>query len=249
MIPTILIDDELSSLNSLKNKLISHFPELDIKAACNTAGEGLMMIEKIKPSLVFLDIEMPIMNGFLLLQNLTYTNFELIFVTAYDHYAIKAIKYSALDYLVKPVVIDELASAVNKAIARQSNSPNQRLELLLENTSVNKTKFGKIAIPSIDGLAFIEIRNIRYLEASGNYTRVFTADTKQFLSSRYLKEYEEILPPETFIRIHNSHIINKAYITRYIRRESGGSVVLEGNITLDISKRRKADFLKALDIG
>lgn len=245
MISTILIDDEVNSLNSLKKKINNHFPQLEIKAICNKAEDGLNAIEELRPDLVFLDIEMPIMNGFTLLQNLNYKNFSLIFVTAYDHYAIKAIKYSALDYLVKPVEIEELKNAIDRVIDKKHNVPNKRLELLLENVITTKIRFNKIAIPSVDGLHLINVHEIIYLEASSNYTALYTMDSKKYMASRSLKEFEELLPSETFIRIHNSIIINKNFVERYIRGE-GGQVILEGNITLDISKRKKADFLKAV---
>jgi len=197
--------------------------------------------------MIFLDIEMPIMNGFTLLQKLDYRNFELVFVTAYDHYALKAIKYSALDYLLKPVEVEDLKAAVKKAIEKKQNLPNKRLEFLLENMISNNKRLNRIAISSVEGLQFIRVENIVYLEASGNYTNVHLAEKKKYLSSRNMKEYEDLLPPDNFIRIHNSYIINKNFVEKYIRGE-GGQVVLEGNITLDVSKRRKSDFLSLIGI-
>jgi len=245
MLSAILIDDEDRSLNSLKHKILDNCPEIKIVAACDTPSEGLNNIEKLLPDIVFLDIEMPIMSGFTLLQKLKYRNFELIFVTAYDHYAVRAIKFSAMDYLVKPVEIDELKKAVARVIEKKLNTPNQRLELLLENIAGRKKEFRRIAISSWEGLQFIKLDNIVYLESTCNYTNVFVADGKKYLSSRTLKDYEELLPADTFIRIHNSYIINKSYVEKYIRGE-GGQVVLEGNTTLDVSKRKKAHFLRII---
>lgn len=247
MLTAVLIDDEESSLNSLHQKLINNLPQIKIMAACSSAKEGVEAIERLRPDLVFLDIEMPIMNGFTLLKHVRFKAFEVIFVTAYDHYAIKAIKYSALDYLVKPVEIEELQHAVGRAIDRHSSMPNKRLELLLENMASVRLPYFKIAIPSMDSLLFVKITDIMYLEASGNYTAVHMNDGKKHLVSRTLKEYEEMLPDEIFIRIHNSFIINKNYVEKYIRGD-GGQVILEGNISLDISKRRKSDFLRAIGI-
>ncbi len=245
MLNAVLIDDEGSSLNSLKQKILNHCPDIKILAACTKPEEGLSRIEELKPDIVFLDIEMPIMNGFTLLQNLHYKNFELIFVTAYDRYAIKAIKFSAMDYLMKPVETEELKQTVAKVLEKRKNTPNQKLEFLLENLSSPKKEFKKIAVSSWEGLQFIKLEDIVYMEASGNYTNVFILKQKKYLSSRTLKDYEELLPSDTFIRIHNSYIINKDYIERYIRGE-GGQVVIEGNIMLDVSKRKKADFLQAI---
>lgn len=247
MLKTIIIDDEESSLNALRQKLLQHCPEIDIIACSNYPQTGLEAIESLHPDLVFLDIEMPIMNGFNLLQNLGYKNFELIFVTAYDHYAIKAIRYSALDYLVKPVEIEALKEAVKRAVEKKENLPNQRLELLLENAFNERRKFKKIAIPASDGLCFINVDDIVYLEASGNYTKFYLANKTKHLVSKTMKDFEEVLPHEIFIRIHNSYIINKQYVEKYIRGD-GGQVVLFGNILLDISKRKKGDFLREISL-
>ena len=245
MLTAILVDDEIMSLNSLRLKISGNFPEIQVLAACTSAGDGLGAIEEMHPDIVFLDIEMPIMNGFTMLQSLQYRSFEIIFVTAYDHYAIKAIKYSALDYLIKPVEIEELSQAIDKAIQKRESSSNQRLELLLENLRHDSKEIRKIAISSPEGLQFVRLENLLYLEATGNYTHVHTCDKKKYLSSHSLKIFEEILPVHQFLRIHNSYIINLDYVVKYIRGE-GGKVVLEGNVNLDISKRKKADFLKAI---
>ena len=246
MLNAILIDDEQSSLNSLKQKILQHCPEVNIISVNDDPQNGASAIEELRPDLVFLDIEMPLINGFILLQQLTYKNFELIFVTAYDHYAIKAIRYSALDYLVKPVEIDDLKNAVTRAIEkRNATRPNAQLELLLENMVTEKMKFKRIAIPTTQGLQFIKIDEIVYLEANVNYTRFFLINNVKYTVSKTLKEFEDMLPVDTFIRIHNSYIINKNYVEKYIRGE-GGQVILSNNITLDVSKRKKAEFLKAI---
>lgn len=239
----ILIDDEESGLNSLRQKLLQHCPSVQILALCNKPVDGLTAINELHPDLVFLDIEMPLMNGFTLLQQLSFKNFELIFVTAYDHYAINAIRASALDYLVKPVEIDLLKSAVKKAFEKKENEPNKRLELLLENASTQKKKLHKIAIPTFNGINFIKIEDIIYLEASGNYTKFYLTPSRQYIVSKTLKEFEDILPNDTFIRIHNSYLINLDFAEKYIRGD-GGQVILSGNITLEVSKRKKNELLK-----
>lgn len=245
MLSAILIDDEESNLKSLDMKLKNHCPEVHVVALCASAQDGLEQIEMIHPDVVFLDIEMPIMNAFTLLRKLTWRNFELIFVTAYDHYAVQAIKFSALDYLVKPVEVKDLKMAVSKVLEKKLNSPNQRLELLLENVLGQRKEMKKIAVSSSTGLQFLKVTEIVFLEATGSYTQLYLADKRKFMTSRTLKEYEEILPADIFVRIHNSHIINKDYIEKYIRGE-GGQVILEGGVILDISKRKKAEFLKII---
>jgi two-component system LytT family response regulator len=246
MLNAVLVDDEESNLNALKEKLLRHCSNVSLAALCTNAADAIAAIEAIHPDIVFLDIEMPVMNGFLLLQNLVYKNFELIFTTAYDHYAIKAIRFSALDYLVKPIEIDELKAAVLRAEQKRVQvTAAHQLEVFLENLSPRKTGNQKIAIPTAEGLRLIKLSSLVYLEASVNYTYIFLDTNQKYLVSRTLKEFEEMLPPETFIRIHNSYIVNKDFAEKYIRGE-GGQVVLSNGVALDISKRRKAEFLKAI---
>lgn len=244
MLRAVLIDDDQSNLSALSEKLGKHCPEVEIIARCDNAQDGMKIIETQKPDVVFLDIEMPVMNGFVMLQQLNYRNFGLIFVTAYDHYAIKAIRFSALDYLVKPVEIEELKVAVSKAEANRSNrSSHLQLDLLLE--QLHKKYPKRISIPTTEGLQFINLDDIIYLEASNNYTNIYLNTRQKFLVSRTLKDFEEILPPETFLRIHHSSIINKDHVEKYIRGDGGQVVMRNGNV-LDVSKRKKSEFLQAI---
>jgi len=244
MLRTVLVDDDESNLSALSEKLAKHCPQIEIIARCDNAKDGIKAIESLQPDVVFLDIEMPVMNGFVMLQQLGYRNFELIFVTAYDHYAIKAIRYSALDYLVKPVEIEELKAAVLKAESNRSNqSSHSQIELLLEH--LHKKQLHRITIPTTDGLQFINIEDIMYLEASNNYTNIYLSTHQKFLVSRTLKDFEDILPTETFLRIHHSNIINKFYVERYIRGD-GGQVVMRNGTLLDVSKRKKSEFLESI---
>ncbi|UFH55892.1 LytTR family DNA-binding domain-containing protein [Spirosoma sp. KNUC1025] len=244
MLKAVLIDDDQSNLSALSEKLRRHCPQIRIIAQCDNGQDGLKAIDSLQPDVVFLDIEMPVMNGFLMLQHLSYKQFALIFVTAYDHYAIKAIRYSALDYLVKPVDIDELKAAVAKAEANRLNqSAESQVQLLLE--YVQKKQPRRISIPTFEGLQFIAIDDIIYLEASANYTYIYLSGSLKFLVSRTLKEFEELLPTETFIRIHHAHMINKLFMERYVRGE-GGQVVMSNGVVLDVSKRKKAEFLQAI---
>ncbi|MCU0354199.1 MAG: LytTR family DNA-binding domain-containing protein [Cytophagales bacterium] len=244
MLKTVLIDDDQSNLSALSEKLRRHCPQVKIIAQCDTAQEGQQAIDSLQPDVVFLDIEMPVMNGFLMLQHLTYRDFSLIFVTAYDHYAIKAIRNSALDYLVKPVEIEELKAAVAKAEAnRQGQSAEQQVRLLLDH--LQKKSPQRISVPTLEGLRFIAVDDIVYLQASDNYTYIHTADGHKFLVSRTLKDFEDLLPPDTFLRIHHAHIINKSFVEQYIRGE-GGQVMMRNRVVLDVSKRKKAEFLKAI---
>lgn len=244
MLRAILIDDDQSNLSALSGKLSKHCPQVEIINCCDNAEDGIKAIENNKPDLVFLDIEMPVMNGFVLLQQLKNRNFELIFVTAYDHYAIKAIKYSALDYLVKPVEITDLIAAVTKAETYKNSRHSQlQIELLLEHLNNKQPK--RITIPTSDGLRFINIEDIIYLEASNNYTNIFLSTNQKILVSRTLKDFDDMLPSDTFLRIHHGTVINKYYVEKYIRGEGGQVVMRHGNV-LDVSKRKKAEFLQAI---
>ena len=244
MLKAVLIDDDQSNLDGLQSKLTKHCPRVEVAALCTNGAEGIHAIETIKPDIVFLDIEMPVMNGFVMLQQLEYRDFELIFVTAYDHYAIKAIRYSAMDYLVKPVIADELVAAVEKAeAARTRHQAPQQMELLLEMLQTKTPRL--LTIPSSDGLKFINIEEIAHLEASNNYTVICLTGNRKFLVSRTLKDFEDLLPRDRFVRIHQSYIINKYCIDRYIRGE-GGQVVLSTGVVLDVAKRKKAEFLTAM---
>lgn len=248
MLRAILVDDEENALNALRQKIIQHCCEVEVLAACTMPDEAMEAINQLRPDILFLDIEMPGTNGFNFLKKLEYKNVEVIFVTAYDHYAIKAIRFSALDYLVKPVDVDELKIAVDRAIGKKNTSmPNQRLQLLLDHLEQPKRNFNKIAIPSHEGVQFIKVGDIIYLEANVNYTHIYTSGNHKYIVSRTIKDFEELLPPDTFIRIHNSHIINKDYLEKYIRGE-GGQVVLSNGAVLDVAKRKKTEFLKAIGL-
>ena len=245
MLNAVLIDDEENSLSALKEKLQAHCLQVNITALCANAFEGIKAIDSLHPDIVFLDIEMPVTNGFVMLQQLQYKNFELIFTTAYDHYAVKAIRYSALDYLVKPVEVEELKAAVQKAEEKRSRSyPNPQIELLLEQLVNKKHSYNRIAIPTIEGLQFLKVEDIIYLEASVNYTHIWCGQ-KKYTASRTMKDYEDILPTSIFVRIHNSYIINKNFVEKYVRGE-GGQVILSNGSILDVAKRKKSEFLKAI---
>ena len=244
MLKAVLIDDDESNLSSLSEKISNHCKQVRIIDCCDNPEEGIRIIDELKPDLVFLDIEMPQMNGFVMLQQLTYKNFDLIFVTAYDHYAIKAIRSCALDYLVKPVEIEELKRAVSRAEEKKKQPySSSQLDLLIQHLQKKQIKL--LTIPTSDGLQFINIENIIYLEASDNYSNIYLSTNQKFLVSRTLKDFEELLPTDIFIRIHHSTIVNKFYVDKYIRGEGGQVVMRNGNV-LDVSKRKKSDFLQAI---
>jgi two-component system LytT family response regulator len=246
MLNAIIIDDETSSRNSLRQKLTKHCPEIKITGECENGEEGVKNIEQKTPDIIFLDVEMPRMNGFTMLKQLTNKNFEVVFITAYDHYAIRAIKFSALDYLVKPIEIASLKAAVEKAVQkRKISSGNERLELLLQNLMNHKNEPQRIAIPSVEGLQFVETANIIYLEANSNYTCFHLTNNSKITVAKTLKDFEELLPGSVFIRIHNSFIVNKNQVEKYINGK-GGQVVMKNGAVLDVARRKKEEFMKAI---
>jgi two-component system, LytTR family, response regulator len=246
MLRAIITDDEPNSRNALRQKLNNHCPQVTVIAEFEDGEQALAGIPLLQPDLVFLDVEMPRMNGFTLLQNLQYRDFELIFTTAYDHYAVKAIRFSALDYLVKPVEIADLKDAVAKAAEKRAQgNHNERLATLLQNMSTGQQAPQRIAIPSMEGIQFVNLADILYVEANSNYTRFYLDGNRCLTVSKTMKDFEELLPATSFVRIHHSHIINKNQIEKYIRGE-GGQVVMKNGAVLDVSRRKKDDFLKSM---
>jgi two-component system LytT family response regulator len=242
----IIIDDEASSRNSLRQKLTIHCPDVEIIAECENGENGIKAIEETEPDIVFLDVEMPRINGFTMLQQLNKRNFEVIFTTAYDHYAIRAIRFSALDYLVKPIEVEELKASV-EMVKQKRNQPvkNERLETLLYNMMNEKNLNSRLAIPSLEGLQFIEVSDIIYLQAESNYTIIHVQNSPKITVSKTLKDFEDLLPHAVFLRIHHSYIINKNRIIKYLKGE-GGQVIMSNGQTLDVARRKKEEFMKAI---
>ena len=246
MFTSVIIDDEKNSRDALQKKIIQYCPELSVISLCENGEEGIAAVETLKPDIVFLDVEMPRMNGFTMLQQVKNRDFELIFTTAYDHYAIQAIRFSALDYLVKPIEAEELVHAVKRAVEkRQIPAANQRIENLLHNLLDEKSIPSRIAIPSLEGLQFIEMNDIIYLEAKSNYTEIYMQQGPKITVSKTLKDFDELLPSTVFIRIHHSYLINKNHVLKYLKGE-GGQVVMRNNAILDVARRKKEEFMKAI---
>jgi two-component system LytT family response regulator len=249
MIKTVIIDDDSRNIKVLRTMLEEFCPELNITGEADNAKSGAELIRQVNPQLVFLDIEMPYGNGFDMLSSLMPVKFEVIFVTAFDTYMLQAFRYSALDYLLKPVRIEELKNAVAKAIKRIASLPGtDQLALLLENMKTVNHGFQKLAIPTNDGYSFVPLSEIIRCEAKGSYTEIHINGHKnKLLVSKSLKEYEEILPPEQFFRVHNSHIININYIKKY-NKGRGGYIELENGFTVEVAVRRKEEFLRKLKL-
>ena len=240
----IIIDDELKGRIALSQKLQDYCSDVRLVGEAENGDEGIKLIERLKPDIVFLDIEMPRMDGFEMLHRLPEKNFDLVFTTAYDQYAIKAIKYAAFDYLLKPIDIEELKLAVSKSNNSQNRNTEKKLEVLDQNLH-GKSYLNKIAISSIDGLLFFNISDIVYLEASNNYTTISFSNHPKLLASRTLKDFEDLLPAEIFFRTHHSYLVNLNYIKRYIKGD-GGQIEMENGTYIDVARRKKEDFLTAM---
>jgi two-component system, LytTR family, response regulator len=242
-IKSIIVDDEPGNIVTMQEILKEYCPEIDIAATASGVDEAYDVINAINPDLVFLDIEMPPGNAFDLLDRLEPVNFEIIFVTAFDNYAIKAFKYAALDYILKPVNIAEIKASVKRIANETIQQPvNARIGFLLDNMKSGNLSSQKIGFPTLDGYYFEKIEHIMYLRAEGCYTHVYIKGGKKEVVSRTLKEFDTILPEAMFCRIHNSYTVNMAYISKYIKGK-GGNVILEDGTSIEVSARKKSNFM------
>lgn len=246
MLRALLVDDESKSRESLKI-LIEDFCEgVEVVGMASSVDEALASVEADAPNIVFLDIRMNKETGFDFLNKCKKINFQVIFTTAYSEYALDAIKFSALDYLLKPVNIEELKQAIAKAEDKLSGSNlKEKVDFLLQNFKTENSENYKLVLPTAEGLMFINFKDILYCEASSNYTIINMRDGKKYVVSKTLKEYEDLLVNYNFFRIHNSFLINLREVRKYIKGD-GGYVVLSNEKSLDVSKRKKELFLSKL---
>lgn len=243
MIKSIIIDDEHNSVEALHEMLTRYCPVVSVVASANNITTAKELIIQHQPDLIFIDIEMPFGNAFDLLNSIHKINFDVIFVTAFDNYALNAIKLSALDYLLKPVSIKELQAAVAKAEVKiSSRNINTRIENLLYNLKSPPSSSKRLALPTFEGLIFLDTDDFVRLEASNNYTFIFLKDKNKIIVSRPLKEFESLLDMNNFSRVHHSHIINHNYIKKY-HRGRGGYVEMEDGSAIEVSTRKKDEFL------
>jgi two-component system LytT family response regulator len=227
--------------------LHQHCPSIEVVESCHSAKEGIMAIKKFNPDLVFLDVEMPWMNGFEMLEVLGDVNFSIIFTTAHDEFAAKAFRISAVDYLLKPIDANDLKAAVLKVEKKmEEGSSVQHISNLLRNMRQPGGE-QKIALPQREGYEFVEVSSIVYLTAEGAYTKVYIQDKKTMLISRTLGDVEELLPAEIFQRIHHSTLVNVSYISQFLRTD-GGYVVLKNGEKLSVSKAKRELLMARLGL-
>ena len=245
MIKAIIVDDEAHCRKTLAVLLKEYCPDVQLEEQCGEAESGLAAIRRLKPDLVFLDIEMPHMNGFEMLEKMSQINFEIIFTTSYDHYAIKAIRFSALDYLLKPVDHEELQRAVQKVSQRMHSPLQQQMEILLQKLHQPVSPVQRIALPTMEGLQMVAVNSIISCTSDSNYTTFLLKNSQKLVVSRPLKEVEEMLEEYSFMRVHNSHVINLNEIDKYIKGEGGYLVMTDGS-TVDVSRSKKEVLLNRL---
>ncbi len=247
MIRSIIIDDEPQNAVLLKNDLADNCPEVQVIAVCHSAKEGILSIKKEKPDLVFLDIEMPWMNGFEMLEMLDEIHFNIIFTTAHDQFAAKAFRISAVDYLLKPIDASDLREAVAKAEKRMDQQKgNANIENLLRNIKQPSAE-QRIALPNKDGYEFVEVSHIIFCQAEGAYTKVFLDNKKHILVSKTLGDIEELLPKDLFQRIHHSTVVSLQFVTHFIRTDGGYVKLLTGE-QLTVSKSKKEAVMERLGL-
>jgi len=245
MLKVLLIDDEERATDALRLMIEKTIPEIQQVMVCNDSRKAADMIHAYKPGLVFLDIQMPHLNGFEILEKMPNKNFKIIFTTAYNEYAIQAIRFSAFDYLLKPIDIEELQFSV-KRFLENNEDYKQQYELLkniMHNIQVPSSDEFRLALPTKEGVHFLQPADIIRCEAIGNYTKFFVTGNKTYLISKTLGEYDTLLTPHHFIRTHKSHLVNKKFISFV---DHDGFAVLKDNSKVEVSRRRKEEVLSAL---
>lgn len=247
MIDAIIIDDETHCINHLTGLLATYCGSLiRLAGSANTVADGWRLILDTQPQLVFLDIQLQDETSFDLLNRFPVIDFEIIFITAHEKYAIRAFKFSAIDYLLKPVDPDDLRQAVARLEQKRSKEERaQRFETLIYNLKSGPGLPRRISVPTVKGLEFLPVQEIIRCESHINYTSIFLTNGHKLTVARTLKEFEEMLSEHNFFRVHNSHLINLAWIKRY-HRGKGGSVLMTDNTEIEVSTRRKEELLKKL---
>lgn len=248
-IKVIIIDDESKSIQTLSILLENYYDDIEILSTAHSMKSGLKVIEQHKGQIdiLFVDIQMPEGDGFDLLQQIPDINFRIVFTTAYDHYAIKAIKFSALDYLLKPIDNTELGSALNKYRAIKSKEEIPASIHNFKQALQQKKMFEKLAVSTLNEIIFIKLEDILYMKSSNNYTTLFFETRQEMISSRNIGYYEELLEEHHFYRVHNSYLVNLKKVERFIKCKNG-LIEIEGGKTIEVSTRRKETLLEKLNL-
>lgn len=246
MIKAVIVEDEINGLNNLKNLLNQHCEGVSVIGEANSVAEGVALLndKTIKPDVAFLDISLPDGLVFKLLNQIRPINFEIIFVTAYEEYAIRACNYSSIAYILKPIDPDALKVAVSRIVLKRQNEMDRRLELFTNHYN-NPNAFNKMSISAVDGIYFVSIRDIMRFEAEDNYTHIYLSNGDRITASKTIKSYEEMLAPYNFYRVHKRHVINLNYMSRFVKGE-GGFVIMDDKMEIEVSRRRRPAFMEQL---
>ena len=248
MIKAIIVDDEPYCCEALSILLERYCPQVEVAGTYHSGAQAIGPIREQQPQLLFLDIEMPRMNGFELLEKVRDLNFELIFTTSYDQYAIKAIRHSALDYLLKPIDREELQLSMQKVRQRLQSPLPQQIDLLFQKLQSPVHLLNKIAIPTMEGLQMVTVDHIVHCASDSNYTILSLKNQQKVVASRTLKEIEELLEEYSFLRVHHSNLVNLNEVHKYIKGE-GGYLVMSDGSSINVSRSRKEGLLKKLQPG
>ncbi|WP_375448325.1 LytR/AlgR family response regulator transcription factor [uncultured Fibrella sp.] len=238
MLRAVIIDDEPNAVGLLSLRLTQNCPHIDVVATCTNSQKGVQAILDHRPELVFLDIEMPQMNGFEVLEAVAGVPFSLVFVTAYDKFALKAFRYSAVDYLLKPIDTQELIQAVQRVEKSQKTVPEQIEHLKGQLSSQAKNLPDRIALPYQNGVAFVHLKDILYCESDDNYTKFYLADGQPYLATKSLRDIQELLEERDFLRVHRQYLINLNHIKKFVKGE-GNYLVMSNMQAIPVSRTQK----------
>jgi two-component system, LytTR family, response regulator len=248
MMKAIIVDDEQASRETLNNYLSKYCPEVEVAALAENVSTALKEIEKHKPDILFLDVEMPYGNAFDLLEQVKETTFETVFVTAFSHYALKALNQSAAYYILKPIEIEELINAVKKIKEqKEKNKHAFHTKILIDNIQNSGKQLQKVVLPLMEGFEVIDVKDIIRCQANDNFTDFILADGRKMLICRTLKFYEDVLSGFEFCRIHKSHLVNIQHIRKYLKGK-GGQVVMSDNSVVDVSPNKKDELFSRFGI-
>jgi len=240
---TVVVDDEKNAVDFIISIIGEYCPDLEIAGSAGNVTEGICVIEKEKPDIVLLDVEMPNGTGFDLLSHFPEKDFDVIFITAFNHYAIKAIKFSAVDYILKPINITEFIEAVTRVIRKRtddSNKNNEKFRVLMENLKTPSPS--RLAIPTSEGMEYLNPRDIIRIEADRSYSWFYLTGDRKILVSKNLKEFQDLLGDRYFFRSHNSYLINLRYVKKFVKKE-GGYIEMSDGSQVPVSRNRKEIFL------
>lgn len=248
MLQVVIVEDEKHSRETLKNLLEEFCDNVTVIGMASSVEEAINMISEKNPELVFMDIELQTGTGFDVLDAIGDKHFEVVFTTAFEQYAIKAIKFSSIDYLLKPIDIEELQIAVNKAqVRKDANQYQKQLEVLLTNFRQPNSENRNICLSTAEGIEFVKVQDIMYCEANGSYTNFILKNNKKLIVSKHLKEYENLLSEHKFMRVHNSYLINLLEVKRFVKTD-GGYILMNDDAAISISQKKKEEFMERMSL-